>query len=345
MSAAHLKIDLDALVANWRSLADRSTGEAAAVVKADGYGLDSGRVAAALARAGAQRFFVAVAEEAIKLRATIGPEPQINVFSGHMAGDTELLQSLRLVPMLNSPEQVRRHFDALPDHPFGVQLDSGMNRLGMEPADWATLAPELLPRGPALVMSHLACSDEPDHPMNSQQLTAFRDMVDGIDVPRSLAATGGILLGPDYHFEITRPGIGIYGGFPYTDARPVVHLDIPVIQTRIVETGETVGYGNSWTAPRPTRIATIAAGYADGIHRALSSKVTLWHNGSPCPLRGRVSMDLLTVEVPFDGPAPDRLSLLGPDQGVDVLADLIDTIGYEILTSLGHRYHREYIGG
>jgi len=345
MTAAHLTIDLDAIVDNWSALASRSSGETAAVVKADGYGLDSGRVAAALRRAGARQFFVAVAEEAIKLRSAIGPEPQINVFSGHMAGDAALIQRLNLVPMLNSREQVERHLQALPDHPFGVQLDSGMNRLGMEPAEWHALAPDILARKPTLVMSHLACADEPDHPMNGQQLQAFRKMVDGIDAPRSLAATGGILLGHDYHFELTRPGIGLYGGFPFTEATPVVCLDIPVIQTRIVEAGETVGYGNSWTATAPTRIATIAAGYADGILRALSSKVTLWHNGTPCPLRGRVSMDLLTVEVPLDGPAPEHLTLLGPDQGVDVLADLADTIGYEILTSLGHRYARTYIGG
>lgn len=342
MSTGALTIDLDAIVANWRALDAMTGAETAAVVKADAYGLGAERVAPALAAAGARRFFVAVAEEGAALRRALGPGPEIGVYSGHMAGDAGAIAAHALVPMLNTPEQFARHLQALPGHPFGIQLDSGMNRLGMEPADWAEVAPAALPLGPVLVMSHLACADEPDHPMNARQLEAFRAMTDGIGAPRSLSATGGILLGPDYHFDVTRPGIGLYGGRPFAAARPVAALDLPVIQVRDVAPGEVVGYGNTWTAARPSRIATVAAGYADGILRSLThSGIALWHGATRCPLVGRVSMDLLTVDVTdLAEPAPQALSLLGPRQGIDALADAAGTIGYEILTSLGARYAR-----
>lgn len=344
MGTGYLTIDLAALAENWRAL-DRLTGcETAAVVKADGYGCGAGVVARKLAEAGARQFFVAVAEEGASLRRALGPGSEILVFGGHMAGDAEVIREAGLVPMLNSLEQILRHFEALPGHPFGLQLDSGMNRLGMEAADWDRVAEMALARTPRLVMSHLACADAPGHPMNAAQLAEFRRMTDGIDVPRSLAATGGILLGPAYHFDLTRPGIGLYGGMPFEAARPVVHLDLPVIQIRDVAQGETVGYGNSWTAERSTRLATLAAGYADGITRHLSNRATLWHGETPCPLRGRVSMDLLTVDVTDCDGDPGSLALLNDRQGVDTLADLSGTIGYEILTQLGARYRRNLAG-
>lgn len=193
-------------------------------------------------------------------------------------------------------------------------------------------------------MSHLACADEPDHPMNAQQLACFRDMTDGLDVRRSLSATGGILLGPDYHFDLTRPGVGLYGGRPFEEAKPVAHIACPVIQIRDLAEGETVGYGNSWTAEKPTRIATVSAGYADGILRAISNKAVLFDGSTPCPLVGRVSMDLITVDVTHLDHAPRHLDLLCAHQTVDDIADIADTIGYEILTSLGARYARQYTG-
>jgi alanine racemase len=159
-----------------------------------------------------------------------------------------------------------------------------------------------------------------------------------------LSATGGILLGPQYHFDLTRPGIGLYGGSPFAEARAVAHISLPVIQTRIVEPGEAVGYGNSWTATEPVRLATVAAGYADGIHRALSRGLTLYAGDVPCPVRGRVSMDLITVEITHLPEVPEALDLLNHVQTVDTLADIAGTIGYEILTSLGHRYQRRYTG-
>ncbi len=347
MATATLSIDLDALAANWRMLdaASPPSTQTAAVVKADGYGLDAGRVAKTLADAGARRFFVAVAEEGIKVRQALGPGPEIGVFSGHMPGDTDLIRDHRMTPMLNSVEQLTRHIEALPDHPFGVQLDTGMNRLGMEPAEWAALREIVLPLSPRLVMSHLSCADDPGHPQNQLQLKTFLEMTDGIAAKRSLAATGGILLGPKFHFDLTRPGIGLYGGAPYADAQSVVTLSLPVVQCRDVAPGESVGYGCAFIADRPTRIATVSGGYADGIIRALSGKATLFAGVHPCRLAGRVSMDLLTVDISHLESDPEHLDLLGPMQGVDHLADAADTIGYEILTSLGPRYTRHYKGG
>lgn len=347
MSTATLKIDLSALQRNWQALDAKSADnvETAAVVKADGYGLDSGRVARALADVGAQRFFVAAAEEAVAVRQAVGADAKICVFSGHMMGDTQLISEHNLIPMLNSTEQMQRHLSTLPAQPFGIQLDTGMNRLGMEPEDWNAVRAELLLKRPDMIMSHLACADEPDHAMNAQQLAAFRSMTDGLTVPLSLSATGGILMGADYHFDITRPGVGMFGGFPFEKAEPVVTISIPVIQIRDVAEGETVGYSNTWTAQRPSRIATVAGGYADGIIRAMGAKTDLFAGEQRCPVVGRISMDMIGVDVTDLTEAPEALDLLNASQTVDMLADNAGTIGYEILTSLGQRYTREYIGG
>ena len=344
MSTATLTIDLTAIAANWQALDRLSIGtvQTAAVIKADGYGLGSGPIAQALANAGARRFFVAVAEEGVAVRSALGPGPQINVLSGHMAGDAALIRDLELTPMLNSIDQITRHLEALPAHAFGLQLDTGMHRLGLEPAEWQAVAAHILPADPQLIMSHLACADAPDHPMNAAQLANFHAMTDGIEVPRSLAATGGILLGQPYHFDLTRPGVGLFGGQPFVAATPVITLSLPVIQTRDVATGGTVGYGCAWTAHRPSTIATLSGGYADGLLRSLSGKGVFWHGDIPCPLVGRVSMDLITVDVTHLGTVPTHLDLICPHQGVDDLADLAGTIGYEILTGLGPRYARSY---
>lgn len=347
MATGSLKIDLDALAANWRALDARSAAhvETGAVVKADGYGLGTARVARALARAGARRFFVAVAEEGAALREVLGRGPEILVLGGHMAGDTDMIGDLDLIPMLNSIEQLTRHFEALPGRAFGIQLDTGLNRLGLEPAEWAAVAAMVLEAGPALLMSHLASADEPESPQNAAQLAAFLDMTNGCDVPRSLAATGGTLLGPDYHFELTRPGIGLYGGAPFTEASPVARLSLPVIQTRLVAPGESVGYNATWTAETETRVATLSAGYADGVLRALTGSGALYADGVRCPMIGRVSMDLITCDISALQDTPQAMDLLCPEQTVDMVAEAAGTIGYEILTALGARYTRGYVGG
>lgn len=338
MSTGTLTIDLGALTANYRALAALSRGETAAVVKADGYGLGAALVARTLAQAGARTFFTATAAEGATVRTALGPGPAINVFSGHMEGATATIRDAHLTPMLNAPGQIARHITALPGHPYGLQLDTGMHRLGLQPSDWPTARAHAAQA--TLLMSHLACADDPAHPLNATQLSRFQALTAETSAPRSLAATGGILLGPAYHFDLTRPGIGLYGGLPFAAARPVIRLSLPVIQIRDLAPGETVGYSATYRSPTPRRIATLSAGYADGLLRALSGKATLWHGATPCPLAGRVSMDLLTVDVTDCTTPPEALDILGPHQTVDDLATTAQTIGYEILTALGPRYTR-----
>lgn len=344
MATGQLHIDLDAIAANWAALDAMTAVETAAVVKADGYGLGVGPVARRLAQAGARRFFVAIAEEGVALREALGPGPEINVFSGHMEGDSGLIHEAGLVPMLNSPEQAARHRAALPDAPYGVQLDSGMNRLGMEPADWAATRGTLEAGPLTLVMSHLASADDPSSAQNADQLRVFREMTGGTTALRSLAATGGVLLGPDYHFDLCRPGIGLFGGAPFTDATPVIRLSLPVIQTRHLTPGEAVGYSATWRADAAARIATLAAGYADGILRAISGRAQVFAGDIACPLAGRVSMDLMGADITHLASCPDHLDLICPAQGIDDLARAAGSIGYEILTALGARYTRHYTG-
>lgn len=344
MTDAVLTIDLDAIAANWRALAGMApSAQAGAVVKADAYSLGAARVASRLYEEGARHFFVALAAEGQAIRHHVGSDAQVFVLSGHMDGAP--LEGL--IPVLNSPAQFFRDRTVRSGKPFAIQLDTGMNRLGFEPAEWAGLRDEAMAAGPSLIMSHLCCSDTPEHSMNAQQLGAFKQMTDGCDVPRSLAATGGVLLGPDYHFDITRPGIGLYGGLPFADARPVVTLSLPVIQTRLVAPGEIVGYSGTWKAERPTVVATVAAGYADGILRSLSSdgqkpRLSLMAGDVACPVLGRVSMDLLAADVTALADVPACLHLLSDAQTIEAVANAAGTIGYEVLTSLGPRYSRRY---
>ena len=346
MAQPTLTTDLKAVTENWQALNRMSAGhvQTGAVVKANGYGLGAGKIAQVLIAVGVTQFFVATTTEGAALRQSIGPNPTIYLFCGHMPDDSFLISSQKLTPLLNSPEQLARHLKQLPDHPFGIQLDTGMGRLGMQPEDWGTCRANAMAANATLVMSHLACADEPDHPMNTQQLTRFIQLTHSLGLPRSLSATGGILLGPDYHFDLTRPGIGIYGGLPFSDAHNVVSLSVPIIQTRELSEGNSVGYANSWIAKQPTRVATVAAGYADGLPRSIGKDAAFYCEGTPCPIIGRISMDLITVDITHLSMIPDSLDILCNNQGIDQLAQHSGTIGYEILTSLGARYERSYKG-
>ena len=345
MARPKLRIDLAAIKSNFRSLCDLlGCGvEGAAVVKANAYGLGIRRVAPALYQAGARTYFVALAEEGAELRASLSGDAHIFVLSGHMSGDDKLLDRFNLIPVICSVPQMSRHEDSLPGHPFALQIDTGMNRLGLEADEFAKIRDRALAMGPKLVMSHLACADEPASTFNPEQLGAFHRLTDGLGCPRSLAATGGTLLGSAYHFDMCRLGIGLYGGAPYLDAKPVAGIELPVVQIREVRTGEYVGYGIGWQAERCARIATVSAGYADGIHRILGKDCRIHAGNQKCKLVGRISMDLITVDITGVEPVPETLQLVGPDQSIDQLAGAANTIGYELLTSLGQRYEREYV--
>ena len=362
MATASLHIDLRALASNWQALDSLSltSTKTAAVVKADGYGLGAVAVTEALVKQGVESFFVATPEEGEIIRKSCS-NAEIFVFSGYMPGDAALYRQAELIPMLNSPEQLQGWLSDMGGRGYGLQLDTGMNRLGFEAGEMSLIAEHAV--AAKLLQSHLACADKPDHPMNQQQLLDFHAITDELvresGVRRSLAATGGILLGSDFHFDMVRPGIGLYGGLPFADAEAVVRLSIPVAQCRTLKPGETVGYGGTWQATQETRVATLTAGYADGIHRALgngnsasrgankpidvaAASLVLYAGDTACPLIGRVSMDLITVDVTALEQEPESMDLICSHQGFDEVAAIAGTVGYEILTACGSRYQRNY---
>ena len=353
-SKARLTVHLDAIADNWRALAAKApTAEAAAVVKADAYGTGLAPAATALRDAGARTFFVAQAGEGAALRETLGPGPAIYVFNGYMPDDAPAFRGTDLRPVLSSPFQVEAWLaardDIRPTSGPGLHIESGINRLGFTAAELDALRadpPEGLDL--TLVMSHLANADEPANSMNARQRGAFlgRSELASRIAPgarRSLAATGGTLLGAPFHFDLVRPGVGLYGGEPFVDARHVVTLMVPFLQVREIPAGESVGYGATWTARRPSRIGVLPIGYADGLHR-LSKDFDVYVNGRPAPVAGRVSMDMITVDLTdIPEPSPGEFAeILGPNQSVDRLAAASGTTGYEVLTGLGARYLRTY---
>ncbi|MGH8807913.1 MAG: alanine racemase [Noviherbaspirillum sp.] len=360
-AGAILTIDLDAVRVNYRRLRRQAGAAACAgVLKADAYGLGAARIAPALAAEGCRHFFVAHLDEGIALRPMVPEAAEIFVLHGPPPDTEPEFLRHRLIPVLNSTEQIAgwRRMARLSGRrlPAIVQVDSGMSRMGLAPAEvdaWLN-DPDFL-RGIELryLMSHLACAECPEHPMNASQLLAFNELRARLPrCPASLANSSGIFLGPDFHFDLVRPGAALYGVAPVANAenpmRPVVRLQARIIQTRTIADGDAVGYGVTYRARGRRRIATIATGYADGWLRSLSNRGVALAGGVRTPIVGKVSMDTCSIDVSevhpdlvFPGACVD---LISPEQTVDDVAALAGTIGYEILTSLGSRYHRAYVG-
>ena len=361
-AGAILTIDLAAIRANYRLLKGLLGKVAcAAVVKADAYGLGAARVAPQLALEGCAHFFVAHLDEALALRPHLPQDAALYVLHGPPAGtDAEFVAS-GIVPVLNSLSQLaawtalaRARGRALPAL---LQIDTGMSRLGLSEEEQKAVSEEpALREGLELryVMSHLACAELVDDPLNARQLARFCAARAALPrAPATLANSSGIFLGPEYHFDLARAGAALYGIAPIV-GRPnplaqAVRLDARVIQLRTIAAGTSVGYDATWTAPAPRRIATVATGYADGFPRSLSNRASAWLGELALPLVGRVSMDTLTLDVSAlaEGAlAPgDFVELIGPHQSPDALAEMAGTNGYEILTSLGARYFRRYLDG
>jgi len=359
-SGAVLSVDLDAVQENWRLLDGRIEAETAAVVKADGYGLGAERVAPALAAAGCKTFFVALIDEGIRLRKVL-PDLDIHVLGGLLPGTEAVFREHNLTPTLNSLEQISAWAAFCSELgkklPATIHIDTGMSRLGLSPRELQAIIEDPSPIGGFTlthVLSHLACADEPEHAKNAEQLAAFRQAATSFgDVKLSFANSAGIFLGPEYHFDLARPGIALYGSNPVPDTpnqmAQVVRLQGKIVQVRDVDTPQTVGYGATHTAGAGTKIATVSAGYADGYLRSLSNRASGYIGDIRVPLVGRVSMDLITFDVSdvsADALSPGAfIDLIGPNNPVDTLAADAGTIGYEILTRLGARYHRRYVGG
>lgn len=359
-----LTIDLAAVEANWTVLAGTTVPvECAAVVKADAYGCGLEPVTRVLFRAGCRTFFVANVAEGRRVRA-IAPDATIYVLNGLMPGSAPSFAHDYLQPVINSTVELAEWdaFVAINKWRGGAALhvDTGMNRLGITVDEAVAIAPRLQSEnhGFTLLMSHLACAETPDHPMNDRQIRLFREIrILYRGLASSLANSSGIFLGGTVYCDLVRPGIALYGGNPTpgksNPMRPVVELKGRIIQVRTVGKGETVGYGAAFTAGRPSRVAVVAVGYADGFLRSAAaargkSAAEVVVAGRRCPLVGRVSMDLIAVDVTdlAEGSARrgDLATLIGDGLSVDDLAAGMGTIGYEVLTNLGRRYHRVYRG-
>ena len=343
-SPATLTVDLNALAANYRTLERIGGVPVHPVVKADGYGLGAEACAARLMREGARTFFVARTREGERLREALGAEPVIYVLDGCLTGRAARVRAAALRPVLNTPEQMAE-WRAAGGGPCGLQIDTGMNRLGFRPE----AAPEPF-EGLELVLSHLACADNPAEPMNARQRDAFAAASARYPgTVRSFANSGGVVLGAGFGFGATRPGICLYGGGPEgrPDARirPVAAFTAEVLQVRDVPAGETVGYSRTFTAEGPRRIATVAAGYADGVLRSYSPAAMAWLGGALRPLVGRVSMDGCAVDVTgLEVAVGDQAELFGSTRPMDDAAAAAGTVAWELLTSVGPRVRRTYVG-
>ncbi|MDV6330640.1 alanine racemase [Asticcacaulis sp. 201] len=354
-----LTIDLAAVAANYRRIqAQAPTAQVSAVVKADAYGLGVEPVSHTLYDAGCRLFFVAHASEALMLRQELPGDADLCVLNGLLPGAEAACANADIIPVLNAPDQIERWATEGVARgrklPAILQFDTGMSRLGLSPADSARLNPDALKARFDLrfLMSHLACADEPANSANDRQLAVMHDIAARFgDIPVSFANSGGTFLGPAYQPSIIRPGIALYGGAPHVGVAnpmtPVVRLDVAVIQTRSVPAGTQIGYGGTFTATQEMRLATIAAGYADGLPRGLSNRGAAWLDGVRLPIVGRVSMDSIIIDIsalPADALAPgDLVELMGPHQSIDAIAADAGTISYEILTALGRRYYRDYL--
>lgn len=360
-AGAALTIDLNAVRWNYRFLRGKlgARVRCAAVLKADAYGLGAQHVGPVLHAEGCRDFFVAHLDEGLRLRPHLS-ESSIYILNGLPNGGEADCAEAGLVPVLNSLDQCHawsaRARDLGWPLPAVIQIDSGMNRLGMsqrEIAGWVKDGSQLAGVDTRFVMSHLACADVPSHAANAMQLAKFQRFTEHFPgLPRSLANSSGIFHGKDFHYDLVRPGAALYGINPIparnNPMRAVVRLSAKVIQVRQADKGDHVGYGWDFRVSSPTRLATLSIGYGDGLHRVLGKGGVVHFEGQPLPIAGRVSMDSITVDVSqlqsdrFG--AGSQVEIIGDHQSVDDMAEAMGTIGYEVLTGLGRRYERNYLG-
>ncbi|MEI2302272.1 alanine racemase [Ensifer sp. MJa1] len=358
-ASGYLTVDLSALARNYdRLAADVAPARAAAVVKADAYGLGADRVAAKLYAHGCRHFFVAQFIEALRLRPLLSRDAEIFVLNGLQPGNERVCAEAGIIPVINSLEQLQQWAGVAVSQnrrlPAVLQFDTGMSRLGIPPEERLQVAAMLATCGMIdilFIMSHLASADEPDNAQNGDQLAELgRIAAEFPEADLCFANSGGIFLGEAYHGVLARPGIALYGGAPTAGRtnpmEPVVHLEVAVVQTRTVPAGTRVGYGGAHVAADATHLATIAAGYADGLPRSLSDRGAVYCDGVRLPIVGRVSMDSITIDISALSEGclglGSLVEVLGPNQTLEDIARDAGTIAYEILTGLGDRYERRY---
>lgn len=365
-STGILTVDLGAIKANWRLVSAQLSGQASAsaVIKANAYGLGATQVGPALYGAGCREFFVATLEEALAARSYLPADAEIYVLGGARPGAEATFLAQRLKPVLSTLPSVRRWYSACAAAgeaaSSAIKIDTGMTRLGLSPAEWRQLQaePETLQGcNPVLFMSHLACADELGHPANTSQLQEFKfycleakKLLPSIRC--SLANSSGVFLGSEWHFDQVRPGAALYGVNPRPEAtnpmKPVVQLDLPVLQLRKLESSAGIGYGHTMRAAAGTQLAVVAGGYADGLNRTIGRQHAQgYFRGRLVSVVGRISMDTTIFEL-GDFSVPDDevgqyIRVLGDDLTVDLMQERTGALGYEVLTSLGPRYQRHYL--
>ncbi|MFC7290182.1 alanine racemase [Hirschia litorea] len=345
-------IHLQNIVANWHTLAKLSgSAETGVVVKANAYGLGATKIAQALYEAGCRTFFTAHTNEATEIRKAVGPLALVFLFHGLQQDNVDIVISQDIVPVLNSLEQLKLWQKANAPFPAALHIDTGMNRLGLQIKDIAD-AKDILPEGRiGWVMSHLACADTPEHPMNARQLELFKKVAAvWPQAQKSLCNSAGICLGKDFTFDLTRPGIGLYGGYSRANVftpKHAITLTAPLLNIFSPEHFEdaTIGYGATLPVKPNQRLGTVALGYADGMLRSLSNYGFGYIKGVRCPIVGRVSMDLITLDItnaPSDTSILDRVEFLGQHANIEEQARAGVTASYELLTCLGTRIPRVY---
>ncbi len=352
---AALHIDLAALAENYHFMcACSGTAQCGAALKADAYGMGMDKVAPILYDAGCRIFFVALPQEGVRLRALL-PDSDIYILNGLAGSCADFYAAHKLRPCLASLAQIKQWTDFCAQHnpaPAALFIDSGFNRLGLGEEDLFTLYNDksyFARWRPDLIMSHLACADQADHPMNRAQLERFRTACAMLpDAPASLANSEGVFLGDAYHFSLTRCGISLFGGILHKKIKPVAHVYAPIIATRMITQGETVGYGADFTAQHDMHIAIIALGYADGLLRTAGNAAPfaqLYCQNQYAPIIGRISMDLTAIDITHLAQKPDigdRVEIFGAHNHISTFAHSLNTIPYELLTRLGNRFQRMY---
>ena len=345
-SQAQLDINLSAMARNWSKFAKLGAKNTAAVIKADAYGLGAKEAARAFQDIGCKDFFVAHFEEAVKARSFISASSRIFVLNGCFENQTEIMNEFDLIPIINSIEQYEI-WEKI-KRPFALHIDTGMNRLGLRFDEYSNFEKISKNENLSLVLSHLACGSDPNSSKNITQLSLFKDACEYFECDKSLSASGGALLGDDFLFDLIRPGIGLYGGNPHdfgeNFSEAVVTLKSPILQTRLVKKGESIGYGASFIAKKDMNIATVALGYADGFLRSASNSGFAIIKETKCQILGRVSMDLIAIDLSnLEGVKfGDMAEFLGKNALIDDQANCANTISYEFLTRLGNRFKRNY---
>lgn len=361
--SGRLQINLSAVRHNWRELKEHFTGsDCGAVVKADAYGLGYAPVVQALFSEGCRSFYVATYDEALEVRKLLANRARIYVLQGCPAGLEREFLNAKLIPVIISAHMLARWCEQAKGHdaPCAVKVNTGMNRLGLDKTEfsqWITQPERWASAYPTVLMSHMACADTPDHPLNEQQLKLFKELL-GLardhypELKASLANSASLYLGDAWHFDMARPGIALYGGRegvrPQADIRPVVTLSLPVLQVRDVKAGDSIGYGATYRAAKAMPVAIVAGGYGDGVLRSLGNCVAASYAGHNLPLVGRVSMDSCALDLsslpesqrPREG---QFIEIFGPHRDLTSLAEGAGTISYELLTRLGGRLKKHYI--